>query len=56
MNSVTSSQSWNVTGPSISDIIFSAHAPCSGRAELAIAASRDSNRTTPMNWSSSVKP
>ena len=56
MKRVTSSQSWNSTGPSISDIIFSAHAPCSGRAEFAIAASRDSKRTTPTNMSSSVKP
>ena len=54
--SVTSSQSWNSTGPSISAIICPAHSPCSGRAELAIAASRDSNRTTPTNMSSSVKP
>ena len=55
-SSVTSSQSWNSTGPSKSAIISSAHSPCSGRAELAIAASRDSKRTTPTNRSSSVNP
>ena len=54
--SVTSSQSWYSTGPSIRAIIRSAQAPCSGRLELAIAVSRDSKRTTPMNMSSSVKP
>ena len=34
----------------------SAQSPCSARSELAIAASREVKRTTPMNMSSSVKP
>ena len=55
-SSVTSSLSWNSTGPSNSAAIRSAHAPCSGRAEFAIAVSRSSNRTTPKNVPSSVNP
>ena len=53
---MTSSQSWNSTGPSISAIIRSAHAVCSGLVELAMAASRDSKRTTATNMLSLVKP
>ena len=54
--SVTSSQSWNSIAPSIRAASFSANAPCSGRSELAIAASRESKRITPTNMPSSVKP
>jgi hypothetical protein len=54
--SVTSSQSWYSTGPSSSAVIRFAHSPCSGRSEFRIAASRDSNRMIPTNWSSSVNP
>src|SRR4051794_15234786 len=55
-NTLTSSQSEKTAGPSRAAAIRSAHVPCSGRSELAMACSREENRTTPMNWSSSVKP
>ena len=55
-NIVTSSQSWKVTSPSKHSCIRCHQSPCSGRAEFAAAASRDSNRTTATNWPSSVTP
>ena len=55
-NAVTSSQSWNSTGPSASAPIRSANARCAALLEFAMAASQDSKRTTAMNSSSSVNP
>ena len=56
MSTSTSVLLRKIASPSNSFAVSAHHAPCSGRSLLAMAASSDSKRATPMNLPSSVTP